>query len=339
MGRRGIEPKLHGLGTEVEVAAGMSRMLLLFATGLACNNVEGDHLAAAIAVEPGEDGTSSGSDDVATDGKLTEVDVGGPDIELGPCDAVDLLFVVDNSGSMADEQRNLVASFPGFIAGIESTLGVDTDYHVGVITTDDSAHNGVGCRKLGALVTRTGGAESSDAACGPYTDGRRYMTPFDRLDDSFACAAKVGIDGDGIERPMDAVGAALSPAAEGLSLCNEGYLRGGALLVLTIITDEEDDIESQGDPSDWYDAVVAAKGGDASRVVVLSLVGHAKPNACIPEQWTGADGAEIATRIIALTEMFEHGRVGDVCSADYGTFFRDAVQSIARACYVVVPVG
>jgi hypothetical protein len=263
-------------------------------------------------------------------------DVGAPG---DPCDSVDLLFVVDNSQSMADEQAHLVAGFPGFIEGIGSILGEDTDYHVGVVTTDDNRFNGIGCRKLGALVTRTGGESSSDAACGPYAEGFGYMTPRDPLDASFGCAAKVGVEGDGFERPMEAIGRTLGPSTGNLALCNEGFLRDGALLVLTIITDEDDAGDSPGDPAVWHDAVVEAKGGDPGRVVVLSLVGHPAPNDCIDGQWNGHDGAEIAERIIEFTGMFEHGHIGDVCSDDYGAFFTASVAGVADACHVVVGVN
>ncbi|MCA9690839.1 MAG: hypothetical protein KC636_14625, partial [Myxococcales bacterium] len=36
------------------------------------------------------------------------------------CKKVDLLFVIDNSGSMEDEQVNLINSFPGFINQIQT---------------------------------------------------------------------------------------------------------------------------------------------------------------------------------------------------------------------------
>ncbi len=259
--------------------------------------------------------------------------------DVGPCDRVDLLFVVDNSGSMADEQQHLIASVPGFIDGVESLLGDQTDYHVGVITTDANEFNGIGCRKLGALTTQTGGELSSNAACGPYSGGFGFMDASDPLDETFACAAQVGIDGDGIEQPMHAISALIDVDQGNVALCNEGFLRADALLVLTIITDEEDDGDSPGDPASWYQTIVDAKGGDASRVVVLSLVGHPKPNECIPSQWTGMMGAEIATRIIEFTGMFEHGQVGDICAQDYGPIFAASVVGIAQACDVVVPVG
>lgn len=275
------------------------------------------------------EGSSSDAEDESTD-------VGLPDVpaEHDPCTRVDLLFVVDNSHSMADEQANLVASFPGFIAGIESTLGVVTDYHVGVVTTDSNEHNGIGCRRIGALTNRTGGEASSGETCGPYADGRNFMSVRDELSGSFACAAEVGIEGSGHEVPMDAMVAAIGQGEGGTMMCNEGFLRDDSLLVLTIITDE-DDTASLGDPEAWYEQLVADR--DPSQVIVLSLVGHPKPNDCIAAQWDGMNGAEIAARIGSFTEMFEFGRVGDVCAPDYAPFFTEALSGIADACHVAIP--
>ena len=99
-----------------------------------------------------------------------------------------------------------------------------------------------------------------------------------------------------------------------------------------LITDEEDAEDSVGDPVSWYESVVEAKGGDAERVVVLSLVGHPKPNDCIATQWTGMMGAEIATRILQFTSIFPYGYVGDICSADYEPFFAEATDHIDTVC-------
>ena len=49
---------------------------------------------------------------------------------------VDVLFVVDNSGSMSEEQRNLASNFADFINGATQFAN---DYQLGVITTDMQA--------------------------------------------------------------------------------------------------------------------------------------------------------------------------------------------------------
>ncbi|MEM6993583.1 MAG: hypothetical protein AAF721_23925 [Myxococcota bacterium] len=279
------------------------------------------------------------SDDVAPVGFDVGAPLGEP-LQSSGCPAVDLLFVIDNSGSMGDEQLNLAASFPGFIDGISDLLGPATDYHVGVVTTDAYEWNAPECQSLGGLTVRTGGDLSSAAACGPFASGRNFMTVDDDLDQAFSCAARVGIDGAGIERPMEALQGALLDPMEVNGACNQGFLRDDALLVVVLITDEEDAGDSLGDPTDWYDTVLDAKGGDEDAVVMLSLIGHDKPNECIAAQWTGMMGAEIAPRLLAFTGLFEHGIVGDVCAADYGAFFADAVEGIADACGIIpTPAG
>ncbi len=280
------------------------------------------------------EGTSGGegsSEGDGSTGALFDVPPLPDPPDAGVCDAVDLLFVIDNSGSMADEQANLIGSVPAFIDGIRDRLGVDTDYHVGVVSTDESSFNAPSCRTTGALITRTEGDLSSDEDCGPYVEGTTFMTPHDDLEAAFSCAAQLGIDGNGIERPMDAMTAALRADGD-LQSCNGGFLREEALLVVVVITDEEDDGDSAGSPASWYESVSAAKGGDDTRVVVLSLVGHPKPNDCIPTQWTGMQGAEIATRIMQFTSIFPNGYVGDVCAQDYAPFFGEAIEHIDTVC-------
>ena len=71
---------------------------------------------------------------------------------------VDLLFLVDNSGSMSEEQANLASNLATFLAGLETVV---KDYHIGVITTDytfdpfgatcvqGGCVNGLDCTKAG----------------------------------------------------------------------------------------------------------------------------------------------------------------------------------------------
>ena len=71
------------------------------------------------------------------------------------CHKVDFMFVIDDSGSMADDQANLIANFPTFIDGIQSTLTRVQEYHIGVIPTDKWWPNVAGCQLLGGLVVST----------------------------------------------------------------------------------------------------------------------------------------------------------------------------------------
>jgi hypothetical protein len=293
----------------------------------------------------GTDAMTSTAGDDTTDGS-PKFDLGvqpdaGPPPEEG-CTKVDFLFVIDNSGSMADEQDNLTASFPGFISGIQSSLEQVDEYQVGVVTTDAYGPNTAvpGCNVLGGLVTRTGGSDSSSSVCGPYAAGNNFMTEADDLDSTFACAADVGTAGDGCERPMNAMQNVLDKVHGGAGQCNAGYLRDDALLVLVIITDEYDGAgdpefcNSSGDPGSWYDTVVASKLGIPENAVALGLLNYAG-GLCPPDSQVYDGG-----NIVNFVSMFgANGFLGGICEPDYGPVFAEAVGIIEEACNNFTPPG
>lgn len=277
-------------------------------------------------------------------------DVGLPEPDQG-CQKVDLLFVIDNSGSMADEQITLVNSFPDFVSEMQTQL-VNTDsYHVGVIASDNNPYNGAGCNIYGGLVNRTGGASSSNATCTPYAGGKNWMSEADDLQSRFACAGQVGVGGSGNEQPMYAMLQAVQKQNNDPGACNDGFIRDDALLIVIIITDEEDDHEvdgcnqlpqsgSPGEPDNWYTGLVAAKGDIESNIVVLSLVGPVNPQCPALDKCSGGiTGAEVAPRVVQFTEMFTNGSVGQICAPSYKQFFSDAISLIDQACDNFIPPG
>jgi hypothetical protein len=289
-------------------------------------------------------GSAGDSDDDTAGGPKFDLGVqpdAGPPPEEG-CTKVDFLFVIDNSGSMADEQDNLTNSFPGFISGIQSALMQVDEYQVGVVTTDAYGPNTAvpGCNQLGGLVTRTGGSDSSSSVCGPYAAGNNYMTEADDLDTAFACAADVGTAGDGCERPMDAMTVVLDKNLGGAGQCNDGYLRDDALLVLVIITDEyegsgdPEGCNSSGNPGSWYDTVVASKLGIPENAVALGLLNYGG-GPCPP-----ADTVYDGGNIVNFVSMFgPNGFLGGICEPDYGPVFSEAVAIIEEACNNFTPPG
>jgi len=299
--------------------------------------------------DDGDDDDASPTEDsgaVSADGSGTADDEGTvfdlgvqPDVDMQPqegCQKVDFLFVIDNSGSMADNQVSLANNFPTFIDGIQATLEDVEEYQVGVVTSDAYAFNSAPCNQLGGLVIRTGGDDSSNMVCGPYAAGNNFMTEADDLATEFACAARVGSEGNGLEMPMSAVEIAVRKDLGGPGECNEGFIRDDALLVLVIITDEWDgpgDPEFFGSPGNagsWYDTVVTAKGGIPENIVVLSLVHFA---GCPP-----SDGF-LSGDIEAFTTMFgANGFLGCIDS-DYGDLFMQATSIIDSACDNFMPPG
>ena len=298
-------------------------------------------------------------------------------MEEAGCEKVDFLFVIDNSGSMTEEQMALVNSFPGFISTISDTL-MAQDYHLMVTDTDAasvgsssiSIINGQlqcephpnccmgGCNGIGGVVVNPppemcngepcanfpipegcdheiGAGKLADPEgnpCGIDGDLRYMLDTQTNLEQTFSCLALVGTGGDGLERPMDATLDAIGVQSGGGG-CNEGFLRDDAVLVVTIISDEDDVDQSMGDPASWKQALVDAKGGNEEAVVVLALVGDG-----------GAEGGQCPDDVDApvlrsFAESFPYGQVGSVCAPDYSPFFVQAVSVIDTACDEFVPVG
>lgn len=257
----------------------------------------------------------------------------------GGCTKVDFLFIVDNSLSMLEEQTALVRSFPGFMSVVEQTLGA-SDFHVMVIDTDAA---GVG----DAIASLLGG--SSDACapvlgagrrqnqageeCGLEANQRYLDTTQADLTTAFSCVAEVGTLGNPGEAPVDAMLASLAPTINAPGACNAGFSRDDAILVVTVIGDE-DDVVSSGDPDTWRAALTAAKGGSASSIVFLGLIGGdgSASSAC------SASEVDAAPRLHQLIRGFEFGSVGDICAADYAPFFADAVSVIDTACEDFTPI-
>ena len=292
------------------------------------------------------DGTADGDDDDDDDDDDSpfdlKFDVGPPDVDFGEqeeegCTKVDFLFIIDNSNSMATNQGELVASFPEFVMGIESTLTNVDSFNVGVVTSDAYSFNGPGCTQIGAVVTETGGVNSSNAVCDPFAAGNRYMTELDDLPNDFACAALVGTAGNNDENMMEGALEAISPGLNAVGACNAGFIRPDALLVMVFITDEDDPgssgVGSPGDPNSWYDDVIAVKMFEEN-VVVLTLTRGSPGNVCGGPQGSEIDGA----RLMQFATLFgANGFLGDICAASFGPFFDQAIGVIEGACESFMP--
>jgi len=337
--------------------------LILIAHGCADENrepvLDGGHWGAGDAADDGdagdagEDGADDGADsdgggdDGGDDGGDIKYDVQGDDGTGGPgdeeegCSNVDILYIIDNSPSMYDEQQTLIANFGTFAADMQAAL-VDVDsYHIGVITTDDFGTEGMfddgddtvnqsypECQNIGGLVV-----EAHSGSCLPFEDGNNFITEADDLVTKFSCIANVGEDGDSDEKVGDALIAMIQSQVgnNDVTACNQGFFRNDALLVLVILTDEND-VSSTG-PQEWYQAVVAAKGF-AEHAVVLALTWDDSEVNC-NQDLSETDGYTIEE----FAEMFPHHATGNICDSSYAGFFSTTLPVIETACDEFQPEG
>ncbi len=133
-----------------------------------------------------------------------------------PTDQIDILFVVDDSASMINEQEQLAEGFRDFIGAIEVT---ETDFHLGVIRID---------------------FEYSDPSRGVLVGDPPYLTRADEYVQLFSERVKVGTEGSGREKGLEAAWFATSPQTTSAGGPNEGFLRAGAELLILIVSDEDD---------------------------------------------------------------------------------------------------
>jgi hypothetical protein len=182
------------------------------------------------------------------------------EIETQPYTAVDILVVVDDSGSMAAEQAMLRDAFPSLLTSL--LTGTDAagnqihepvrDVHIGVVSTD----MGVGGY---SVTTCEGNPMSGDdgilqhtphgtGCAASYPSFLNYLidstadpdlAQVNQLAADFGCIAVLGTNGCGFEQQLEAAYQALvTHSVPGGA--NAGFLRDNAILAVLFVSDEED---------------------------------------------------------------------------------------------------
>ena len=210
--------------------------------------------------------------------------------------ATDVLFVIDDSSSMAPEQEALGRNFVTFLEAANRGL---SDYQIGVTTTDMSEDG-----ERGRLVPTL----SPDDPAGGRTEHIVTRASLPNPVEAFRRNALVGIRGTRDERGLDAARAALSEPL--ISRDNLGFLRPEASLALVFVSDEDD--ASDAPVADFARYFSALKGDDPSRVSASAIVGPS------PEGCDGATGgAGPGTRYLGLVRRLG-GRSASICTGDWG---------------------
>ena len=177
---------------------------------------------------------------------------------------LDIVFMIDNSGSMQQEQENLARNFPVFISALESLPEGLPNVHIGVVSSDLGAGkyagaNVEGCTKIGgdggvfqASPRGMGGACTSFPRPESYlsVNGTKQNFAGD-ISSAMSCIAQLGTRGCGFEHQIAAVWKALGGDVGGVPAVNKGFLRDDALLAIVLITDEDDC--SAPDDTDLFD--------------------------------------------------------------------------------------
>lgn len=205
-----------------------------------------------------------------------------------PLPQADLLLVVDDTASMAQEQEVLADQLGALLGDLDAS-GVG--WQLGVVTTDMSGDEAGWLRGSPWILT-------------PATPDR---------DAAFAGMVSVGTAGQGPE-------AGLASAAEALSLCdagepNAGFRRPEALLHVLFVSDADDRSEAWlgDDPAGAFLAFLADESGRTGLPARASGLYGPVPSGCVSADGTASAAYRYETVVVGS------GGVGvSICEPDLG---------------------
>jgi hypothetical protein len=272
--------------------------------------------------------------------------------ETCTCTAVDVLFVIDNSGTMCSHQAALAAAFPGFVDAMFDALPPNTDLHVGVTTSgfalggSHSENNCVAAEPL-ATIDEYYTRPSEDMVDGNGLQGRLFEYDGERYfaadtgnaADRAALAqwftgAATGVDCGVSSFEFNASGAAYALHPDNAAY-NAGFLRDEeTVLVIFILTDEADQSLEMESLEFLHDTVVQAKAGCGGEVCIVTgglIQTFCEESLNATHQFLGSFGSDPVIGGIGLG-----GLGGDDFGAVVGETF---AQVVAQTCDDIVPEG
>lgn len=241
---------------------------------------------------------------------------------------VDILWIIDNSESMAAEQFKIASRFNQFF---NQLITSQVDYHIGIVTSDD-AEMGVLRAYDGTDVPGCAGCRFIDNTV-PCTDPTVDVSGMSEAEAEAAlmasCPAQlvfrklvsVGIDGSSLEEGFEQAARALGayqidpatalPDPATVPVENAGFLRQSASLYIIFVSDEEEGAKQDGPPVRYFQRLFEGlKGaGNENKVAVAAITGY-------PAESPPAD-------------------VGDVCAILETTFDSTVANDDSRAAALV----
>jgi len=209
-----------------------------------------------------------------------------------PTDAVDILMVVDNSGSMQPYQDELGTNFSQFLTYF---IEADIDYQIAAVTTD----------VMGPSAGKIRGDIINTETANP--------------DQAFSQIVNVGVMGSGWEMGLEAAYMALTEPL--VSTANANFLREEATLSLIFVSDEED--ASPMPVNDYINAFRDIKGQRSRDVFNASAL-------VVVEEGIGCDEySTMGDRYIDVADQ-TNGVTGDICSDDFASIVTELSLNTSR---------
>lgn len=253
---------------------------------------------------------------------------------------IDILWVIDNSGSMRSSQDNLARNFPSFIQGFAEN---NYDFQMGVTATDayvalpsmTPIYNSL---PSGHYLKQAPQANWSRFRDGAATHTGVYilnkLTP--SLQSTFVTNATLGTNGLGDERMFQSMRTALD------SDLNTGFLRSNGFLAVIILTDEDDFSHDGTNYLDGQYSSPALHSVDSYRQYLDTLTSstgtrrnynvHAisiQDTACRDYLNGTGSGRRVATRVNELATV-TGGIKGSLCDSEFSNSLQQIAQNIIQ---------
>lgn len=248
------------------------------------------------------------------------------------CTHLDVLFVVDGSFSMDEEQRALRGTggeppvFKGFTDALLERLEDLEDIRVGVISSapgDTILHTHADQPEL---------LPGPDTDCGLPPDQPWVVAPSPDFETQFACLA--GTDAMSATDETTALNAAQALVAPE----NEGFLRDDSIVFVVMLTDED----TQGFTDTRVsirERILAAVGDRLDRLVVLGISGdpgvYEMP---LSKCWGPYGDATPGRRLGSIVRSFrDRGLMQDICQESLALTFDNVLEDVVHACQTYQP--
>ncbi len=254
-----------------------------------------------------------------------------PDVP-GGCEHIDILFVIDGSVSMAEEQAALrgddgePAVFAEFTDALLAESDTLVDVRVGVISAapgDTELHTHHDQPAEPASTFTSCGIEGSPWLVAPSLD----------FADQFACIASTRADATEETPVLNAVLALENPK-------NAGFVRDDSLLLVVLLTDE-DTQDDEVAMVDLRNRMLAAAGGDLQRLAVIAIAGdpgvfEMPKTTCFGPYGSATPGRRIHS---VLAGLGDHGVLQDICAGELAATFADVLAGVVDTCADYHPEG
>lgn len=235
---------------------------------------------------------------------------------------IDILWVIDNSGSMRTSQENVANNFQSFITGFASR---NLDYKMAVTTT--AAWQAI----FTADPTRSKFKSYTDPLNNITTDVMTPETP--NLEDVFLNIIIQGTTGTGDERAFQSFRETLNNSL------NAGFIRSDSHLAVIIVSDEDD---FSHDGSDFKDGIYTTPPMHSVQSYVDSL--ETITNSFGPDRrfsvstiqindetcrvaLGGGSARKVGIRYQELVSLTE-GKAGDLCNPNFGDELTKIAENI-----------